>query len=192
MKTKPTYLALGDSYTIGEGVRLEDSFPYQLQLAQKLNFSLPKIIAKTGWRTDELLCAIYKEDLLPKYDLVTLLIGVNNQYQGRPISVYKNEFISLLKLATELGKKVIVISIPDYGFTPFGGKKPGITEDINQFNAINQEIAFAFKAEYISVTEISRLAWEDHTLLVEDLLHPSGKQYEMWVEEVLNKTSFKI
>ena len=184
MKTK-TYLALGDSYTIGEGVPLNESFPHQL--AQKLDLDTPKIIAKTGWRTDELLCAIYKEKLLPKYDLVTLLIGVNNQYQGRSLLVYKNEFLSLLLKAKELGEQVIVLSIPDYGFTPFGKQNPTITRELEAFNRVNRELSKALEVPYVNITELSRLAWEDASLLVEDELHPSGKQYGLWVEEILSE-----
>ncbi|RYE56238.1 MAG: SGNH/GDSL hydrolase family protein, partial [Sphingobacteriales bacterium] len=146
---KYTYLALGDSYTIGEAVQQEDSFPYQLQkllLEKELSFGEPVILARTGWTTDELRAAINEENKKGKFDLVTLLIGVNNQYRGYSIESYRKEFISLLKTAISYSKEgrdhVFVLSIPDWGATKFG-KESGrdiqqIAAEIDTFNKINK------------------------------------------------------
>ena len=150
LSKKIRYLALGDSYTIGESVPSEQNYPHLLEkdLIQKgLNLKETKIIAKTGWRTDDLISAINNERLTGTYDIVTLLIGVNNQYQHKPIEQYKKEFRALLKTAIELsdGKKerVFVISIPDYGYTPFGKENQKlISQELNLYNTINKSISF--------------------------------------------------
>ena len=142
------FLALGDSYTIGESVAEKDRWPVQLaaQLRAKgLNVGDPKIIATTGWRTDDLKNAIVKDNPSTDYDYVSLLIGVNNQYQGKSSAAYAPEFEELLKMAIEFAggdrSKVFVVSIPDYGFTPFGKeKKETITKAIDEFNAVNKSI----------------------------------------------------
>src|SRR5688572_9071044 len=127
---KLTYLALGDSYTIGESVAEQERWPVQLIARLKAKgktYDTPKIIATTGWRTDDLSNAIWKEELKPGYDLVSLLIGVNNQYQGKSVEAYKPEFDELLRTAISLAggdrRRVFVVSIPDYGYTPFGKPK---------------------------------------------------------------------
>jgi lysophospholipase L1-like esterase len=183
------YLALGDSYTIGESVPESERWPVQLAAALAPG-STPAIIATTGWRTDDLMGAIQKAALQPPYDLVSLLIGVNNQYQGRSVEAYKPEFEGLLKKAIELTggdrTKVFVVSIPDYGFTPFGKpKRQGITADIDLFNEANRTISSKFGVRYINITDISRRGFDDPALVASDGLHPSGKQYKLWVERIL-------
>jgi lysophospholipase L1-like esterase len=184
-KKEVNYLALGDSYTIGESVLEQDRWPNQL--ADQLKLAHPKIIATTGWRTDDLASAIKNADLKDEYDLVSLLIGVNNQFQGKSAAQYEIEFEQLLKTSIKLAKgktkNVFVVSIPDYGFTPYGKPKQEIiTKQIDQFNAINKRITEKYKIAYFNITEISRKGLEDPTLVAEDGLHPSGKMYSLWVE----------
>ena len=179
------FLALGDSYTIGESVTESERWP--TQLAAKLEFSEPRIIATTGWRTDQLKEAIEAATLKPEYDLVSLLIGVNNQYQGKPILVYEREFEELLQTAIKLARgkkeKVFVVSIPDYGYTPFGKpKQEKISEALDQYNAINKRIAEKFGVTYFNITGISRKGFDDPDLVATDGLHPSGKMYTQWVQ----------
>jgi lysophospholipase L1-like esterase len=189
-KKEVKYLALGDSYTIGESVAEKDRWPNQL--ADQLKIAHPKIIATTGWRTDDLAGAIKSADLKDDYDLVSLLIGVNNQFQGKSATQYEIEFEELLKTSIKLGKgktkNVFVVSIPDYGFTPYGKPKQVIiTKQIDEFNAINKRIAEKFKIAYFNITEISRKGLEDPTLVAEDGLHPSGKMYAAWVDLIIKK-----
>ena len=191
-----SYLALGDSYTIGESVAESERWPVQLaaQLVQ-LGISVqdPKIIATTGWRTDELMAAIETdEELAESYGIVSLLIGVNNQYQGRTVESFEPEFEALLKKAIELAgnnrKKVFVLSIPDYGKTPFGASKAAqIEKDIDTYNAASQAICKRYKVKYFNITEISRDAVNDPDLVAGDKLHPSGKMYSQWVDLILGK-----
>jgi lysophospholipase L1-like esterase len=188
-----SYLALGDSYTIGESVNESERWPNQLALAltkKGVSVSQPKIIATTGWRTDNLKDAIIKEDLKHDYDLVSLLIGVNNQYQGKPADQYAMDFEDLLKTAIQLAKgksnNVFVVSIPDYGFTPFGlAKKETISKQIDEFNAINKKISKKYKVAYYNITDISRKGLEEPSLVAPDKLHPSGKMYTLWTERIL-------
>jgi lysophospholipase L1-like esterase len=190
-QTKRTmkYLALGDSYTIGESVAETDRWPVQLGAALGWD-KKPEIIATTGWRTDDLMNAVKKAPLSPPYDMVSLLIGVNNQYQGKSADAYRPEFEELLLKAIELAggdkKKVFVVSIPDYGFTPFGKpKQDAITHDIDAFNSANESIAKRIGVRYINITDISRNGFEDPALVAADGLHPSGKQYKLWVERIV-------
>lgn len=188
-----TYLALGDSYTIGEGVPLHKSFPYQaVGLLRKSGYSFvaPEIVAKTGWTTDELETALAEVELLPKYDFVSLLIGVNNQYRGRDIIEYKEQFERLLKksIAFAAGKPehVVVISIPDYGVTPFGQKLEveKIAKEIDEYNKVNKAVAIQYKVQYVEVTETSRKSAGKPDAIVADGLHPSEKEYGKWAKEV--------
>ncbi|WP_273512731.1 SGNH/GDSL hydrolase family protein [Roseivirga sp.] len=199
-KTEPlNYLALGDSYTIGESVAEDKRWP--LQLAERLReneieINNPKIIATTGWRTDQLKAAIESDsELLDEYDLVSLLIGVNNQYQGRSVESFAPEFEELLQKAIELAggdkEKVFVVSIPDYGKTPFGASKSDqIARELDEYNAVSLEICSEYNVKYFNITPISRQDDPDGELVAGDNLHPSGKQYSLWVEsfysEVLN------
>lgn len=190
-----TYLALGDSYTIGEAVAQNLSFPFQLvnQLkTQNMVVANPKIIAKTGWTTDELQVAIKVEDIQQKFDVVTLLIGVNNQYRGNSQSTYRKEFKELLQTAISYAngnkKHVFVVSIPDWGVTPFG-KSSGkavetIAKEIDAFNAINKEESLALGISYTDITPSSRNAATDLALVASDGLHPSGKMYNEWAVKV--------
>jgi lysophospholipase L1-like esterase len=184
------YLALGDSYTIGESVTEPERWPNQLvdSLAKKgIQLGKPTIIATTGWRTDDLRNAMTKAHLKNEYELVSLLIGVNNQYQGKSSSSYAGEFEELLKWAVRLagGKKqrVFVVSIPDYGFTPFGKpKQESISKAIDEFNEINAQITYKYGIRYFNITDISRDGLSDPSLVAADGLHPSGKMYAYWVE----------
>jgi acyl-CoA thioesterase-1 len=188
-----SYLALGDSYTIGEGVIATESWPYQL--VKKLNsmgiaFQQPKVIARTGWRTDNLSAAIQAEDLSEKYDLVSLLIGVNNQFQGKSIDQFKKDMRSLLNTAVNLsvaGKsRVFVLSIPDYGSTPFGKlERESIGKEIDQWNLACKEICDEFEIPFFDITTISKRAATDTDLTTKDKLHPSAKMYSLWVDEII-------
>lgn len=186
-----TYLALGDSYTIGESVSQSESFPYQVVTqikARGLNVSNPKIIAKTGWTTDELQAAIKAENLTQTFDVVTLLIGVNNQYRGYSKDTYRKEFKELLQTAINFAggnkKNVFVVSIPDWGVTPFGlssGKSTkNIAEEIDAFNAINKEETLAMSLIYTDITPASRMAATDLSLVAKDGLHYSAKMHLQW------------
>jgi lysophospholipase L1-like esterase len=193
MQQNFTYLALGDSYTIGETLPLHKSFPYQLvQLLRKKNlvFYAPEIIAKTGWTTDELEEGIKESWLLPHYDFVTLLIGVNNQYRGRDVSIFKMEYEELLKKAIAFanGKTthVVALSIPDYTVTPFAKKekKEKLGSEIDIFNNLCKAISIQYKVHYLDVTAFSREAAEDLQLLAVDQLHPSAKEYKRWAQKL--------
>ncbi|PWS28058.1 lysophospholipase [Pedobacter yonginense] len=199
-KTSFTYLALGDSYTIGASVTKAESFPYQLQSAlkaQNTTLADPKIIAVTGWTTDELKGAIKQAKLTERYDFVTLLIGVNNQYRGYPLDTYKKEFSELLQTAIDFAngskRRVFVISIPDWGATPFGknaAKGPQtIAAEIDAFNAANKEITLAAGVSYTDITPGSRNAKTDPALIAADGLHPSAKMYAEWVNALLPKVT---
>lgn len=188
------YLALGDSYTIGESVAENKRFPVQLadSLAEKgIHLKPVDIVARTGWTTDELMAGIEDAPLEASYDLVTLLIGVNNQYRGRDTAEYRVEFTRLLDRAIHFAAndkgRVIVISIPDYGVTPFAAQldQEKIAREIDAFNRINQEITEARTIRYVGVTDISRLVKEDLTLIANDGLHPSGKMYALWISRLI-------
>jgi len=195
-----TYLALGDSYTIGESVKQAESFPYQLQgllKAQNITVANPKIIAVTGWTTDELQAAIKRENLNGTFGFVTLLIGVNNQYRGYPLTTYKKEFSELLQTAISYAggnkSRVFVVSIPDWGATPFG-KNSGrstqtIASEIDSFNAANQEITLAAGVSYTNITHASRNAASDLSLVAADGLHPSAKMYAGWASSLSIKVA---
>lgn len=188
------YLALGDSYTIGESVAEHQRWPVQLiaALASKgVQYYPPTIIAATGWRTDDLKNAIDSAKPSKHFDLVSLLIGVNNQYQGKSAKEYAVEFEELLDMAIQFAhhekSKVIVLSIPDYGFTPFGkNNQDKISREIDTFNAINRSISEKKGVKYIDITDISRMGLSDTELVAEDGLHPSGKMYGLWAERIMN------
>lgn len=187
------YLALGDSYTIGESLPLHESFPYQVvQMMRKKGYAFhaAEIVAKTGWTTSELAEHLIHTQLMSHYDIVTLLIGVNNQYRGLTANDYASDFEFLVKKALHFsGEKpayVIVLSIPDWGVTPFaeGRDRSKITLEIDQFNAINKIISDKYGCHYIDITPGTREAATDETLLAVDKLHPSGKEYERWASAV--------
>ncbi len=189
------YLALGDSYTIGESVPENERWPVQLTRQIEASSQLGSIeltlIARTGWTTDELWKGIEQTGIAPPYDLVSLLIGVNNQYRGRPLQEYREQFRFLLGKAIEYAgndpKNVFVVSIPDWGITPFaaGRNSAQIAAEIDAFNAINREEAQAAGAAYVDITPYSRTAVSDPALIAPDGLHPSGKMYAGWVERIL-------
>lgn len=189
--TEYAYLALGDSYTIGESVSEADRWPVQLVASLKnagISFAEPRIIARTGWTTNELMSAIDAADLNQTFDLVSLLIGVNNQYRGYKIDQQEREFEILLHKAIAFAggdrSKVFVVSIPDYGVTPFGknGNPEKIATEIDQYNAINKKIADLYQIQYFDITPISRLALGNPDLIARDGLHPSGLMYQEWVK----------
>ena len=190
---KVKFLALGDSYTIGESVPVSERWPVQLIDAitlKGLDCFEPKIIATTGWRTDDLKNAIAAAKLTSDYTLVSLLIGVNNYYQGKTAESYAPEFEELLNTAIRLagGKKshVFVVSIPDYGYTPFGkDKQATISVGIDAFNAVNKSISQKLGVAYYNITEISRLGLVQPDLVASDGLHPSGLMYSLWAQLIL-------
>jgi lysophospholipase L1-like esterase len=188
------YLALGDSYTIGHGVAESERWPVQLVArlrAQQIPIADPLIIARTGWTTGDLLAGIAQAQPQGPFDLVTLLIGVNNQYRHRGLDEYREQFKTLLTQAITFAggeaTHLIVLSIPDWGVTPFatGRDRPEIAVEIDRFNAINRAEAQQVGAQYVDVTPISRQAATDPTLLASDQLHPAGKMYAAWVDLVL-------
>ena len=189
------FLALGDSYTIGESVKEEDRWPEQMATAMRAKgyvVDKPKIIATTGWRTDQLKKAIEDANLKPDYTMVSLLIGVNNQYQGKSVESYKPEFEELIGIAIKLadGKKenVFVVSIPDYGYTPFGKpKQETISKALDEFNSANKKISHAAGVTYVNITDISQHGFEQPNLVADDNLHPSGVQYRLWVERIIQE-----
>lgn len=194
MQTKPTsFLAIGDSYTIGESVPVSENFPNQTAgLLKKagINITEPTIIAKTGWTTDELQEQLSRTRLAVPFDFVTLLIGVNNQYRGRSADEYAQQFEELLQQAIGYAEgkanHVIVLSIPDWGVTPFaeGRDRKQIAKEIDLYNSINERISKQYKVQYINITPFTREASTDKTLVAKDGLHPSGKDYARWAEKV--------
>lgn len=189
-----TYLALGDSYTIGASVDENERWPEQLatQLRnQGIEMSKPEIIATTGWTTDDLLNALDQRALNDTFDLVSLLIGVNNQYRGYDIAQQEEEFKELLSLALGYAggdtSHVFVLSIPDYGVTPFGQNfdSEKVGREIDEYNELNRSITLENGVRYFDVTPISREAKTNEDLIARDGLHPSGLMYSRWVSEIL-------
>jgi acyl-CoA thioesterase-1 len=198
LETNPNpikYLALGDSYTIGQNVCETCRFPEQLKsklynLNQKNSFYLD-IIARTGWTTSTLIAAINNQGPTNNYDLVTLLIGVNNQYQGNSFSVYEKEFPELVTKAIYLAKgdktNLIVVSIPDYAFTPFGVGNKTISPEIDQYNSFAKNYCNENNIIFINITDITRQGLSDPSLVASDNLHPSEKAYGLFTERILPK-----
>lgn len=199
------YLALGDSYTIGESVPAAENFPNQVHaLMQDVRFSFvaPRIIAKTGWTTDELEAGIRAADLADplrsSYDFVSLLIGVNNQYRGRTVADYRPQFEELVRKAIRYAgnrpERVVILSIPDWGVTPFanGRDRTQIATAIDAYNAANKEIALQYGIQYINITPWTREAANDPTLLAPDGLHPSGIEYKRWAKAISDFFRSKI
>jgi lysophospholipase L1-like esterase len=194
------YLALGDSYTIGQSVADAERFPVQLAAALEqrgVTLAEPRIIAATGWTTTDLKNALAAASLENQaFDLVSLLIGVNNQYQGRSLAGYKREFTELLLQSIRLARgdkeRVLVLSIPDWGYTPFGqSRQEAISAEIDSFNAVNRQVTDSLGVPYLDITPISRQGLSEPGLVASDGLHPSGRMYGQWValmvEEVLQK-----
>jgi lysophospholipase L1-like esterase len=197
-----TYLALGDSYTIGEQVAAEENFPHQAVAILKDEYNIdiapPKIIAVTGWTTDELNAAIKEENIQEHFDIVTLLIGVNNQYRGRDTENYETEFRDLLNQAIAFANgrmsHIFVLSIPDWGITPFaeGKDRTAIAQQIDAYNKINKEVTFSLSCNYIEITESTRSNGLDELYLTPDKLHYAGKEYKIWAEKLAKSIAEKI
>lgn len=191
-----TYLALGDSYTIGEQVLPEENFPNQTAAllnktaAGDFTIAPPQIIAVTGWTTDELDAGINAANISKQYDIVSLLIGVNNQYRGRDVSNFKIEFEQLLQRAIQFaGNKpghVFVVSIPDWGVTPFaeGRNRKQVAVEIDAYNTVCEKSAAAFSTHYIDITTAQRPDGAKDEFLAADKLHPSGKEYKKWAVQL--------
>lgn len=189
-----TYLALGDSYTIGESVPEAERWPVQLADSLRdagIETGEVRIIARTGWTTDELAAGIDAADITGPFDLVSLLIGVNNQYRGRPVETFRPEFVSLLNTAIEFAggnpEKVFVVSIPDWGVTPFAASRDraAIAAAIDAYNAVAQEETVKKGVPFFDITPISREAADNPALVAADGLHPSGQMYQRWVSLIL-------
>jgi len=188
-------LALGDSYTIGEAVTPSERWPVRLAARFRergIEVDEPVLVARTGWTTDELDAAIDVAGVNGSFDLVTLLIGVNNQYRGRALEEYGVQFRRLLDRAIGFARsrasRVIVVSIPDWGVTPFaqesGRDRDRIGVEISEFNTVAQAEAARAGANFVDITPESRRAATDRTLIAGDGLHPSGAMYEEWADMI--------
>lgn len=187
-----SFLALGDSYTIGQSVEPSERFPAQatsLLRAKRIAVKDPVYVAQTGWTTIDLKKAVASAKLDTQYDIVTLLIGVNDQFQGMDTAGYRVRFTELLQTAIALAglnkQHVFVLSIPDYGVTPFGGGSMRISKEIDDFNRINKEITLSYNIAYVDITPISRI--NDPSFIAGDGLHPSGKQYLEWSKKLVSQ-----
>ena len=197
-----TFLALGDSYTIGENVPLFENFPYQvvqLMRKEKYHFQAPEIVAKTGWTSNELAEHILHNVLNDQYDFVTLLVGVNNQYRGLAIKDFENDFEFLLNKAIHLAgnksNRVMVLSIPDWGYTPFANGKEiqKISKEIDEYNEVCSNIAKKVKTHFINITDETRAEKNNLQALANDRLHYSKSTHLRWAEKVssIMKQEFK-
>jgi acyl-CoA thioesterase I len=193
------YLALGDSYTVGQAVSKAESFPFvltdSLNKDPYIEVSETHVIAQTGWTTNALLGGMEEVKPTLPFDVVTLLIGVNNQYRGLSVELYKTEFKACLLKAIQFAggnqAKVLVVSIPDYGFTPFGSaNKDFISAEIDTFNKVNKSISEELNVSYVDITSISRSGVSG--LVAADGLHPSGKQYQLWVDAMFDLVKMKV
>lgn len=196
------YLALGDSYTIGEKVPESKSWPFQLTSylnSETYNIQDPEIIAVTGWRTDELQDSISAQHYMPKsFDLVSLLIGVNNQYQNKPFKKFKAEFEDLLQTAISLcsedEKGVFVVGIPDYSLSEFAQDKKlkNVSSQLKRYNRYIEKISQSYGVAYYPLQKLSKPLHKNKAMLAEDLLHPSAKQYEVWVDSFKGKVAEQL
>ncbi|GAB3234946.1 SGNH/GDSL hydrolase family protein [Hymenobacter seoulensis] len=187
-----SFLSLGDSYTIGEGVSETDRWSVQLaRLGQAEGLATPDIIARTGWTTGALLQAIASANNQKKYELVSLMIGVNNQFRGLPVATYRSEFRELLQTAIQFAGnrpgRVVVLSIPDWGRSPYGSSsdQARISTEIDQFNAAAKQECAQAAVTYIDITDLTRAAATDRTQFASDGLHYSGKHMQQWADRVL-------
>ncbi len=201
VEAKYSYLALGDSYTVGESVPIDKTWPVQLteRLRQRgFAMAAPLIVAKTGWTTSDLIRNIESEvNVQRDFDLVSVLIGVNNQYQGKPVYVFEEELREIFRKAIfhskRMEKGVFALSIPDYGATPFGSaNSEAIGEEIDIYNAIYRRIADEFGVAFYDITPISREAANNPALTARDNLHPSGLMYEYWVDQIIEEVAKKL
>ena len=187
-----SFLALGDSYTVGEGVSYEESWPSQFvdyAMERGIDFKNPELIAQTGWKTYDLLNAIKSSNLSVKYDFISLLIGVNNQFNSRPLSEFEddlNEILTEINYLKKGNSKVIVISIPDWGYSPYGSNydRERISDEIDQFNNILKKFSEQNNLNFVDVTQIIRLAIKEPNLIAKDNLHPSELMYSEWVKKI--------
>ena len=195
------YLALGDSYTIGQSVCETCRFPIQLQTKLKgiltaNTLITTNIIAQTGWTTTNLKSAIASQNPSNDYDLVTLLIGVNNQYQNKPFSLYEQEFPELVSIAIEKAKgnkaNIIVVSIPDYAYTPFGNGNTTISTQIDSYNIFAENYCSQNNISFVSITDITRLGLAQPNLVATDGLHPSEVAYGKFVERIFPIAKIKL
>ena len=196
------FLALGDSYTIGQSVEINERWPVQFLKELKTSTSAIdtlQIIAQTGWRVDQLKEAMNNSNLVPPYGLVSLLIGVNNQFQGQDAIGFRPEFIEILekslKLVENRTERLFVVSIPDWGSSPYGKtlNRTQISKEIDDFNSVLKEESEKRGIRYFNITTISRRALTDNSLIASDRLHPSGKMYKLWVDKmvpVISKVNF--
>ena len=189
-----SFIALGDSYTIGEGVNEDERWPNQfvdVAYENGVDFDQPMIIAETGWKTYDLLNAINQTNFTKKYDYISLLIGVNNQFNSRPIDEFEEDLNKLMNEMKRIKKNdgsIIIISIPDWGYTPFGESSDmsDISEQINLFNSSLRKFASTNGLKYVDVTEISRRGINEPDLITNDNLHPSGIMYLEWAKKIYN------
>ncbi len=190
------YLALGDSYTIGQSVDPSERWPVQLTALLRgsgYNYNDPRIVARTGWTTDELEAAIDEANIQENYDLVTLLIGVNDQYRGRNVEDFRTQYIEVLNKAIALAnnnpKNVIVVSIPDWGVSPFAenSDRDKISREIDLYNSVKKEETIKKQVRFIDITAISRRALNNNIYIASDNLHFSGAMYQLWANEILSK-----
>ena len=189
-----SFIALGDSYTIGEGVNEDERWPNQfvdVAYESGVDFDQPMIIAETGWKTYDLLNAINQTNFTKKYDYISLLIGVNNQFNSRPIDEFEEDLNKLMDEMKRIKKNdgsIIIISIPDWGYTPFGESSDmsDISEQINLFNSSLRKFATTNGLKYVDVTEISRRGINEPDLITNDNLHPSGIMYLEWAKKIYN------
>ncbi|SNR75692.1 Lysophospholipase L1 [Maribacter sedimenticola] len=197
---KATYLALGDSYTVGESVDFEQSFPAQLdtRIEETKNLNVETtVIAQTGWRTDQLIASIMGRES-GNYDLVTLLIGVNNQFQSRPFAQYESEFPELLKKAVQLAgndsNKVIVLSIPDYFYTPYGQQNGNeqISKALDDYNHFAKVTCTSMGITFLNITDITRNGLNEPELVADDGLHPSSLAYKKFVDRLYPLVSTRL
>ena len=188
-----TYLDLGDSYIIGEQVLAEENFPNQTVALLNGKLSIPQIIATTGWTTDELDAAITAANITTTFDIVSLLIGVNNQYRERTVNNFEIEFEHLLQRAIAFANNnsthVVVLSIPDWGVTPFaeGRDREKIAREIDAYNLVCKIAAQKFNTHFIDITTAQRLDGNKEEFLAADKLHPSGKEYTKWAKRLAEK-----
>jgi len=196
-----SYLALGDSYTIGESVLETERWPVQLVeelRSRDYKMAAPKIIAKTGWTTEDLLRGMENElNIQRNFDLVSILIGVNNQYQGKRITEYEEDLRTIFRKAVNhsktMEKGVFAVSIPDYGYTPFGSEdQEEISVEIDRFNKVFKRVADEFNVPFYNITPISRDAVNNPDLVASDGLHPSKLMYQYWVDQIVNQVAQKL
>lgn len=195
-----TYLALGDSYTIGESVHSSLRWPVQLSDTLRkrgIPINHPRIIARTGWTTADLLAAMDKRLEDETFDLVSVLIGVNNQYQGKSITQYEEELREIFNRAIQRSASgaegVFAVSIPDYGATPFGADRAEeVAKEIDEFNLVFRRVSEEFEIDFYNITPVSKRARTIENLTASDDLHPSGKMYSLWVEEIADKVIQKF